>query len=82
MAAKTAITIRLPQALHEAAAGLARRRGISLSRLVQESLEAALKADEDRRLREEFDLLGRDKELTDVEYAFEAQREVVLRDEE
>ncbi len=82
MAARIMITIRLPQALHEAAVQLAKRRRVSLSRLVQESLEAALEADEDRRLREAFDLLGQDKELTDVEYAFEAQREVVLRDEE
>ncbi len=76
-----ALTIRLPEELYRAGAETAKRRKVSLNRLVQESLETALRAEEDRQLYEEFTRLGRDKELTDVEYAFEAQREVVLRDE-
>jgi hypothetical protein len=82
MEEKVAFTVRLPRKLYRASSAAAKRRKVSLNRLVQESLAAAIRAEDDRRLYEEFTLLGQDKELTDVEYAFEAEQEVVLRDED
>jgi hypothetical protein len=82
MEEKVAFTVRLPRKLYRASSAAAKRRKVSLNRLVQESLAAAIRAEDDKRLYEEFTLLGQDKELTDVEYAFEAEQEVVLRDED
>jgi hypothetical protein len=82
MEEKVAFTVRLPRKLYRASSAAAKRRKVSLNRLVQESLAAAIRAEDDTRLYEEFTLLGQDKELTDVEYAFEAEQEVVLRDED
>jgi hypothetical protein len=82
MEEKVAFTVRLPRKLYRASSAAATRRKVSLNRLVQESLAAAIRAEDDKRLYEEFTLLGQDKELTDVEYAFEAEQEVVLRDED
>jgi len=76
-----AVTVRLPEHLYNRGAVTAKRKNLSLNRLLQESLEAAIKAEEDRELYEAFGLVGREED-NDVEYAFEAQREVVLRDEE
>ena len=76
-----ALTVRLPKSTHTAVSAIARRRHTSLNRVVQESLEATLKAERDRRLYEEFGLLAEDAEITDVSYALAAQEEVMLRDE-
>jgi len=76
------MTVRLPLHLYRAGREFARRRRISLNRLVQESLQAAIEAEEERQLYDEFTLLGQDTEECDVEYAFQAQREVVIQDEE
>ncbi len=81
MEEKVAFTVRLPRKLYRASSAAAKRRKISLSRLVRESVEAALKAEQDRELYEAFERFGQDPESS-VEYAFEAQREVVLHDEE
>ncbi len=81
MEKKVAFTVRLPRKLYRASSAAAKRRKVSLNRLVQESLAAAIRAEEDRELYEAFERFGQDPESS-VEYAFEAQREVVLRDEE
>ena len=81
MADTRATTLRLPASIYEAARAVARRRRISLNRLLQDSLRAALDEDEGRRLREAFEDVARDIEDTDVEFALPAQREVVTRAE-
>lgn len=78
-AART-LTVRLPRDLYESSAALARQRGRSLNALVQEGLAALLKDAEYARLYRAFGELGEDSE-SDVEYAFPAQAEVVVRDD-
>ncbi|MBI3947893.1 MAG: hypothetical protein HY321_18380 [Armatimonadetes bacterium] len=72
------ISIRLPADICHSSRELAKRRGISLSALVQESLKAAVDEEEDQRFYDSFTLLGQDMEMSDVEYALPAQREVML----
>ncbi len=74
------LTVRLQPELYTAATHLARKRSLSLNALVQQSLAAWIKSEEDRELYEAFEELGKDKEACDVEYAFAAQSEVVLSD--
>ena len=76
-----AMTVRLPIDLYEAGSKVAKRRRVSLNQLVQDSLRAVLKDEADKALYDDFTLAALDKDEVDVEYAFEAQREVVLRDE-
>ena len=49
--------------------------------LVQESLRRAIEAEEQEELRRGFELLSESPAECDVEYASEAQSEVVLRDD-
>jgi hypothetical protein len=74
------LTVRLPSDLYESATSLAKKRCISLNTLIQQSLAAVVKEEEDRELYEAFELLGQYPEECDIEYAFAAQSEVVLRD--
>lgn len=79
MVAKS-FTVRLPADLYEASVVAARHRGRSLDALVQESLAATLRADEEPRLSEAFGLVGTDADEADVEFAAAAQGEVASRD--
>lgn len=74
------MSLRLPAALHLATRRLAQRRGISLNALIQQSLEALLRDEEEKRFYDSFTLLGEDLEACDVAYAAAAQQEAVLRD--
>ena len=76
------MTVRLPIDLYEAGSKVAKRRHMSLNRLVQDSLRAVLKDEADKALYDGFTGIGMDAEMSDVSYAVEAQREVMLRDEE
>ena len=76
------MTVRLPLPIYRAGRELAKRRRMSLNQLVQESLQATIKAGEERQLYHEFTLLGQDAEECTVDFAFAAQREVVMQDEE
>ncbi len=76
-----AMTVRLPIDLYEAGSKVAKRRRVSLNQLLQDGLRAVLKDEADKALYDDFTLAALDKDEVDVEYAFEAQREVVLRDE-
>lgn len=78
--ATTTISVRLPEELHRKSREIAKRRNLSLNTLVQESLAAAIQAEEDLLFYESFTLLGQDAEMCDVEYALPAQREVMLRE--
>ncbi|HZP82722.1 MAG TPA: toxin-antitoxin system HicB family antitoxin [Chthonomonadaceae bacterium] len=75
------LTVRLRPELYAAATDLAKKRCISLNTLVQESLAAVIREEEDREMYEAAELLGQFPEECDVEYAFAAQSEVVLREE-
>jgi DNA transposition AAA+ family ATPase len=75
------MTVRLPIDLYEAGSKVAKRRRVSLNQLVQDSLRAVLKDEADKALYDAFTLVALDKDEVDVEYALEAQREVIFRDE-
>jgi Arc/MetJ-type ribon-helix-helix transcriptional regulator len=74
-----AVTVRLPESLYEAGREVAKRRRMSLNQFVQHSLRAALEQEERERLYEAFSRLGGDADEMDVEFALDAQREVVTR---
>lgn len=74
-----AFTVRLPEDLYRASAEVAKRRKVSLNSLVQEGLDVILKEERYSQLYEAFGQLGEDAEMTDVEFAAEAQWEVVQR---
>ena len=76
-----ALTVRLPAELYQQGGEIAKRRGLSLNALLQEGLRTVLKQDEDQRLYEAFGELGEDAKEADVEFAAEAQWEVVSRGE-
>jgi hypothetical protein len=73
------LTIRLPEALHQAAREAADRSQISLNTLVQTATETYLRHREEEALFESFSRLGEELTECDVEFAREAQREVVER---
>ena len=75
------LTIRLPLELHRACQKVAQRRQISLNALIQEGLHAIMKSEEYTRLYHAFGQLGEDAEESDVEFAAQAQWEVLSRDE-
>jgi hypothetical protein len=74
--------VRLPADLYQAGSELARRRKISMNALVQESLAALVRAEEEKRFRDSFTLLGEDATEADVDFAFAFQSEVVLHGEQ
>jgi hypothetical protein len=77
-----AMTIRLPQALYKAGREMAKRRRMSLNRLVQESLQATIRTEEEQRLYDAFTLVGQDTAESSVEFAIAAQLEVLERDDD
>ena len=74
------LTVRLRGDLYETARALARRRQLSLNALVQQGLETIAREEEEAKLYEAFGLLGEDAAEADVEFALDAQREVVTRE--
>ena len=79
--ASKSLTVRLPSELYEAAAGVARKQAISLNALMQKSLAAAVRVEEEKARYDAYTQLAQDAEECDVEYAIHAQAEVMLRDE-
>ena len=75
-----AITLRLPPALHTAIAQAARRRHQSINALIQQNLEALVRAEEEQARYDAYTLLGQDAEECNVDYAIYAQAEVMLHD--
>ncbi len=76
---KIALTLRLPSDLYKEAKKIAKEKGKSFSGFLRELLEERLKEEKNRILFNAFSLVAEDKEEIDVEYAFEAQREVVVQ---
>jgi len=73
-----ALTVRLPEPLYTQSRELAKKRHISVNALIQQSLEAFARAEEERALYHAFSIVGEDAH---VEYAVDAQREVLCDDE-
>jgi len=76
--ATKSFTVRLPAERYEAVRTVARMRRQSVNALIGDSLAALVRQDEERRLADWFDELGRGPDDCDVEFAFAAQSEVVL----
>ena len=72
------LTLRLPPDLYQSSRLVAEQRHISLNALIQESLQALVRAEQQRRLFDDYTRLGEDAEGCDVDYALAAQREVIL----
>lgn len=73
-----AINIRISDELHSKVLMIAEQRSISLNRYIQETLEAAAKAERQRRFKEAIAQLAEENES--VDFAFKAQSEVALGD--
>jgi len=71
------MTVRLPLDLYHASARIAKHRRVSLSGLVQESLEATLESERRAELYEAFGRVAASPDESDIDFAFEAQAEVV-----
>lgn len=70
------MNVRLSPHAYEALKGLAAARGTSLNRAIEESIESMAAAQRKERLRTAFARLAEAEH--DVEFAFDAQAEVVL----
>jgi hypothetical protein len=78
MALTHSLTIRLPDGIYRAARRLAEREGVSLNRLVADSLAERAKHSTARRLRRAYDDVGRDIAEADVETFIGVQAEALL----
>lgn len=72
------LNLRLTADVYEALKAVAQERGTSMNKVVEESILVTAAAARKARLRRAFAKIA--EEDTDVEFAFEAQREVVLAD--
>jgi len=72
-------TLRLPDDLYEQLAPFVRRRGMSFNAFVEDMIRRALQEEQDREMYEAGTILGEDPD-SDVNFAFAAQAEVVLKD--
>lgn len=70
-----ALTVRLPEDLYRASAEVAKRRKVSLNSLVREGLGIILREEHYVRMYEAFGQVGEDANMTEVEFAVDAQRE-------
>lgn len=75
------LTVRIPPHVYELSRQIAHKRETSLNALIQQSLEALIRAEEEQASYDAYTLLGQDAEECDVEYAIHAQAEVMLRNE-
>ena len=73
-----ALTIRLPESTYQEAKKMAARKGISLSRLVQEALADKTASSASQSLEAAYDLLAEDAADCDVEGFFALQTEAIL----
>jgi predicted CopG family antitoxin len=78
---KIALTLRLPIELYERAKIISQKEKKSFSGYIRELLEKKVKEEEKKALFDAFSLVAEDMDDVDVAYAFEAQREVVLKNE-
>ncbi len=78
---KKALTLRLPYDLYEETKKIAEKKGKSYTAFILELLEEKLKEEKKKSLFDAFTLVAKDIEEADVEYAFESQREVVVKND-
>jgi len=78
---KKALTLRLPYDLYEESKKIAEKKGKSYTAFILEILKEKLKDEKKKSLFDAFTLVAKDREETDVEYAFESQREVVVEND-
>jgi len=78
---KKALTLRLPYDLYEETKKIAEKKGKSYTAFILELLEEKLKEEKKKSLFNAFTLVAKDIEEADVEYAFESQREVVVKND-
>ncbi len=76
---KMALTLRLPSDIYEEAKNIAKKRGKSFTGFIREILEERIKEEKNKMLFNAFSQVAENKEEIDVEYAFEAQKEVVIQ---
>lgn len=70
-------TVRIPIPLHKKVKETLKRKNKSLNAVVKELMQEWLKKEQEKELFEAFSIVGEEN----VDYAVEAQREVVLTDE-
>jgi predicted CopG family antitoxin len=71
------LTVRIPRSLHKKAKEIGKLENKSLNEIIRELLNNWSKKEEEKMLYDAFSKIYED----DVEYAFNAQREVVLSNE-
>ena len=74
-------SIRMPDEVYRHSKAIAERRRISMNQLVQEALQRVISDEQEREMFEAATLLGEDPETSNVEFAFAAQAEAVMRNE-
>jgi hypothetical protein len=72
------ITLRLPEDVYRGVQVLAEEAGSTMNAFIAESLQERLRKHEEEVLWKSFTRLGLDEEESDVDFAFDAQSEVVL----
>ena len=70
-------TVRIPISLHKRVKETLKRKNKSLNAVVKELMQEWLKKEQEKELFEAFSIVGEEN----VDYAIEAQREVILTDE-
>ncbi|MGA7878864.1 MAG: hypothetical protein WCA08_24605 [Desulfoferrobacter sp.] len=81
MKRKVAFTLRFDPDLYERVKKASRRNGRSVTAFVQDAVAGKLKEEEAASLYQAFSIVGEDAVEADVEFAREAQREVVSEDD-
>ena len=76
-----AFSVRIPETLYIEAHRVAQSRNLSINSLVSEALMGVVNQAHDRELYEAATLLGLDAEMSSVDFAFDAQAEVILANE-
>jgi hypothetical protein len=75
------LTLRLPPELYREAKGVAQEKGVSFSAFLRRLLTDKLRTENEKRLFNSFSLVAEHTAEADVDYAFQAQREVILENE-
>jgi predicted DNA-binding ribbon-helix-helix protein len=74
-----ATSVRLEETVYQEAKIIARRRGVSMNTLIDKVLRQEIAMEQETEMYNAATLLGQDAD-SDVDYAFAAQAEIVLRD--
>jgi hypothetical protein len=78
MPATHSLTVRLPESIYQAARRIAKREGVSLNRLISDSLADRARHSTARRLQRAYDEVGQDIDEADVERFINVQAEALL----